>query len=88
MTLTMLSAIILRHDIVVIIDIIFTVFFDCDYGLRRLKASHKRTSSVFTTLKHRFLKRGDNVTSVSYIFNKADIPLISHFFNIIRLGLT
>ena len=84
----MLSTIILRHDVVVIINVIFIVFFDCDYGLRRLKTSYKRISPIFTALRYRFLKREDNVTSVSYIFNKANLFLKLHFFNITRLNLT
>ena len=83
----MLSTIVSRHNIVVIINVIFIVFFDCGYELRRLKTSYKRTSSIFTALKYGFLKERDNVTSVLYIFNKANISLILHFFNIIRLGL-
>ena len=83
----MLSAIILKYDVVVIMSVIFRAFFDCDYELQRFRVSHKRTSSVFITLKHRFLKEGDNVTSVFYIFNKANIFLTSHFFDTIRLGL-
>ena len=84
----MLSTIILKHNIVVIINVIFTTFFDCDYELRRLKTSYKRTSSIFIALKYRFLKERDNVTSVLYIFNKINISLTSYFFNIIRLNLT
>ena len=38
-------------------------------------------------LKHRFLKREDNVTSVFYIFNKINFSLTLYFFNIIRLSL-
>ena len=84
----MLLTIILRYDIVVIINVIFITFSDCDYGLRKLKTSYKRTSPILITLRYRFLKGEDNVTSVPYIFNKVDIFLISHFFDIIRLGLT
>ena len=84
----MLSAIILKHNIIVIINVIFTVFFDCDYKLQKLKISYKRISSILTTLKYRFLKEKNNITSVSYILNKIDISLISHFFNITRLSLT
>ena len=83
----MLSTIISKHNIVVIINVIFTFFFDCGYELRRLKISYKRISSIFITLRYRFLKEKDNVTSVFYIFNKINISLISHFFNIIRLNL-
>ena len=54
---------------------------------RRHKTSYKHTSPIFTALKHRFLKEGDNVMSVLYIFNKIDFSLTSHFFNITRLGL-
>ena len=84
----MLLTIILKHDVVVIINVIFITFFDCDYKLRRLKTSYKRTSSIFTALKYRFLKKKDNVTSVFYIFNKTDIFLTLYFFNFIRLSLT
>ena len=35
----MLSAITLKHNVVVIINVIFIAFFDCDYELRRLKIS-------------------------------------------------
>ena len=52
----MLLTIILKHNIIVIINVIFIAFFDCDYKLRRFKISYKRTSSIFITLKHRFLK--------------------------------
>ena len=83
----MLLIIILKHNVIVIINVIFTVFFDCDYELRRLKINYKRTFSIFTALRYRLLKEKDNVTSVSYIFNKIDLSLISHFFNIIRLNL-
>ena len=84
----MLSAIILRHNIVIIINVIFITFFDCDYELRRFKTSRKLISSILTTLRHRFLKKENNVISVSYIFNKTNIFLTSHFFDIIRLSLT
>ena len=84
----MLSTNISRHNVVVIINIIFIVFFDCDYELRRFKTSRKLISSVFITLRYRFLKERDNVTNVFYIFNKIDISLTSHFFNIIRISLT
>ena len=59
-----------------------------NYELRRHKINHKHAFSIFITLKHRFLKGGDNVTSVFYIFNKVDFSLTSHFFDIIRLDLT
>ena len=55
---------------------------------RRYKTSYKHTSSIFITLKYRFLKEKNNVISVFYIFNKVNFSLISHFFNIIRLSLT
>ena len=84
----MLLIIILKYNVIVIIIVIFTVFFDCDYELRRLKANYKRTFSVFTALKYRFLKEKDNVISVLYIFNKVNISLTFYFFNIIRLNLT
>ena len=57
------------------------------YELRKHKASYKHASSIYITLKHRFLKEENNVTSVFYILNKIDFSLISHFFNIIRLSL-
>ena len=84
----MLLTIILKHDVVVIINVIFTVFFDRNYELRRLKASYKRLSSIFSTLKHRFLKGKNNVTSVFYIFNKTAFLIKLIIFNIIRLSLT
>ena len=84
----MLLTIISRYNIIVIINVIFITFSDCDYELRKFKISYKRTSSIFIALKHRFLKREDNITSVSYIFNKINISLTLHFFNIIRLSLT
>ena len=71
----MLSAIILKYNIVVIINVIFIIFFDCDYELRRFKINYKRTSSILIALKHRFLKKRDNIISVLYIFNKANISL-------------
>ena len=55
---------------------------------RRYKINYKHISSIFTALKHRFLKEKDNVINVFYIFNKTDFSLTSHFFNIIRLSLT
>ena len=83
----MLSTIILKYNVIIIISVIFTVFFDCSYELRRLKASHKRSSLVFIALKHRFLKEGNNVTSVLYIFNKAIFLIKLIIFNITRLSL-
>ena len=61
--------------------------YDINYELRRRKANHKHTSSIFITLKYRFLKERDNVMSVFYILNKTNFSLTSHFFNIIRLSL-
>ena len=55
---------------------------------RRHKISYKHTSPIFITLRHRFLKEKDNVMSVSYIFNKINFSLTSHFFNTIQLNLT
>ena len=55
---------------------------------RRYKINYKHISSIFITLKHRFLKKRDKVTSVFYILNKVNFSLTSHFFNIIRLSLT
>ena len=52
----MLSTIVLKHNIVVIINVIFIAFSDCDYELRKFKISHKRTFSIFTALKYRFFK--------------------------------
>ena len=49
---------------------------------RRYKANYKHISSIFITLKHRFLKKENNVISVFYIFNKTNFSLILHFFNI------
>ena len=43
----MLSAIISRYDVVVIINVIFIAFFDCDYELWKLKISRKLISSIF-----------------------------------------
>ena len=83
----MLSTVILKYNVVVIINVIFIAFSDCDYELKRFKINYKQTSSIFITLKHRFLKEKDNVISVFYIFNKADIFLTLYFFNIIRLNL-
>ena len=84
----MLLIITLRHDVVVIINVISTAFFDCGYKLRRFKISYKRTSSIFIALKHRFLKGGNNVTSVLYIFNKAIFLIRLIICNITRLSLT
>ena len=84
----MLSTITSRHNIIIIINVFFITFSDCDYELRRFKINYKRTFSILIALRHRFLKRKDNVISVFYILNKADIFLTSHFFNIIRLNLT
>ena len=50
--------------------------------------NHKYAFSIFITLKHRFLKEKDNVTSVFYILNKIDFSLTLHFFDITRLSLT
>ena len=84
----MLSTITLRHNIVVIINVIFIAFFDRNYKLRRLKISYKRSSSIFSMLKYRFLKERDNITSVFYILNKAVFLIKLIIFNIIRLSLT
>ena len=54
---------------------------------RKYKINYKHTSSIFTTLKHRFLKKKDNVISVFYIFNKINYFITLYFFNIIRLSL-
>ena len=67
--------------------VVFIAFFDYNYKLRKLKTNYERISSIFTALKHRFLKKRDNVTSVFYFLNKINIFLTSHFFNIIRLNL-
>ena len=53
----MLLAIILNYNVIIIINVIFIAFFDCDYKLRKFKISYKRTSSIFTALKYRFLKK-------------------------------
>ena len=55
---------------------------------RKYKINYKHTSSIFITLKYRFLKKKNNIISVLYIFNKINFSLTSHFFNIIRLNLT
>ena len=49
---------------------------------RKYKINYKYISSIFITLKHRFLKKKNNVISVFYIFNKINFFLILHFFNI------
>ena len=54
---------------------------------RKHKANYKHIFSVFIALGYRFLREKNNVMSVSYILNRADYPLISHSFDIIRLGL-
>ena len=84
---TMLLTITLKHDIVATISAIFIAFFDYNYGLRRLKTSHRRPSSVFSALGHRFLRGRNNVTSVFYILNKAISSIKLIIFNITRLGL-
>ena len=84
----MLSIIILRYDIVVIINVIFTVFFDCDYELRRFKINYRRTSLIFITLRHRFLRERNNVTSVFYILNKVVFVIKLIIYDITRLSLT
>ena len=84
----MLSTIISKYDIVVIINVIFTIFFDCDYKLRKFKINHKRTSSILIALKYRFLKERNNVTSVFYILNKAVFLIKLIICDITRLSLT
>ena len=84
----MLLIITSRYNIVVIINVIFTAFFDCNYKLRRFKISYKRSFSIFSTLRYRFLKEKDNVTSVFYIVNKTAFLIMLIIFNIIRLNLT
>ena len=84
----MLSTITSRHDVVVIINVIFIAFSDCDYELQRFKISHKRISPIFITLRHRFLKEKDNVINVSYIFNKTVFLIKLIICDIIRLSLT
>ena len=76
----MLSTIILKYNIVVILNVFFIAFFNCDYELRKLKINYKRLSSIFTTLKHRVLKKKNNVTNVFYIFNKIDFLIQLTFF--------
>ena len=83
----MLLIIILRNNVIVITNVIFTVFFDHNYKRRRFKISYKRSFSVFIALKHRFLKERDNVISVFYIFNKAAFLIKLIIFNIIQLNL-
>ena len=83
----MLSTITSEDNIVVIIHVIFIVFFDHNYELRRLKTNYKRLSSIFTALKYCFLKKENNVTSVFYIFNKTIFLIKLVIFNIIRLSL-
>ena len=83
----MLSTIILRYDVVVILNVIFITFFDRNYELRRLKISHKRSSSIFSALKHRFLKERNNVINVFYILNRTAFLIKLIIFNITRLGL-
>ena len=53
----MLSTIISKHNVIVIINVIFIVFSDCDYELRRFKANYKRSFSIFTALRYRFSKK-------------------------------
>ena len=55
---------------------------------RRYKINYKHISSIFITLKHRFLREKNDVISVFYIFNKINFSLTLYFFNIIRLSLT
>ena len=83
----MLLTIISKYDGVVIINVIFTVFFNCGYELRKLKISYKRFFSIFIALKHRFLKEENNVTSVFYILSKADFLIKLIIFNITQLNL-
>ena len=84
----MLSTIISRNVIVVIINAIFTTFFDHNYEQRRDTTSYKRSFSIFTALRHRFLKKGNNVTSVFYILNKTAFSIKLIIFINIRLNLT
>ena len=83
----MLLTIISKYNVVVIINVILIAFFDYNYKLRRFKISYKRLSSIFITLRHRFLKKRDNVISVFYIFNKIIFLIKLIIFNIIRLNL-
>ena len=84
----MLLTIISKNNFVVIINIIFISFFDYNYKRRRFKISHKRSSSIFTMLKHRFLKERDNVISVFYILKRMTFLIKLIIFDIIRLSLT
>ena len=84
----MLSTIISKYNVVVIINVIFIVFFNCDYELRRLKTNYKRSFSIFITLRHRFLKRESNVINVLYNINKINFLIKLILFDIIRLRLT
>ena len=84
----MLSTIISKNNVVVIINVIFTFFSNHNHERRRLKTSYKRLFPIFTTLKHRFLKERNNVTSVFYILNKAISLIKLIIFNIIQLSLT
>ena len=83
----MLSIITLRYNVIIIINVIFTVFSDCDYELRRLKTSHKRTSPIFIALRHRFLKERNNIISVFYILNKTIFLIKLIIYDITRLSL-
>ena len=84
----MLLMIVSRHNVVVIINVIFIIFFDCDYKLRRFKANYKQLSSIFIALRYRFLKKENNVINVVYILNRINFLIKLTFFNIIRLSLT
>ena len=55
---------------------------------RRYKINYKHIFSIFIALKHRFLKKENNITSVFYISNKINFSLTLYFFNIIQLSLT
>ena len=83
----MLLIIILRYNVVVIIDVIFTTFSGRNYELRKLKANYKRLSSVFLTLRHRFLRGEDNVINASYILSRVTFSIKLFILNIIRLNL-
>ena len=83
----MLLTIISRHNVVVIINVIFITFSDRNYELRKLKINYKRSFSIFSTLRHRFLKERNNVTNVFYIFNKITFLIKLIIFNTIRLSL-